>query len=82
MRTACCNTLVGRSIPLEQVLGRPGGLWPELYYSREYRANLVTWLAFVGHLDACFKTGMSEVFMEGRDTATGPDAEARHPFWA
>jgi len=67
MRRACGDAYVGRSIPLERVLRH---CHKEPYYTHEYRANLITRLASVGHPEACFKAGMSAIFVEDRGIIT------------
>jgi hypothetical protein len=67
MCRVCGNTVVGRSIPLRQVLlrGIQRGTWNR-FYDHKYRAKLITRLACVGNLEACFYTGMCIVFVEDR----------------
>ena len=42
----------------------------EPFSSCEYRVNLITRLASIGHPEACFKAGMFIIFMEDRGTVT------------
>src|SRR5579859_5672537 len=63
--------MIEQSIPLERVLQRHRGLHASgLYYTRKYRASLITWLAGIGNPEACFRVGIRAVIMEGRGTVS------------
>lgn len=64
MQTTCNDPLVGRSIPLERVLRQPTR---NLFYSCEYRTNLISRLAEADYPETCF---LIEVFVEHRGTDT------------
>jgi hypothetical protein len=67
MRRVCGDAVVGRSVPLRQVLlrGIQLGTWNR-FYNHEYHAKLIARLASVSNSEARFYTGMSAVFVEDR----------------
>ena len=67
MRRVCGDAIVGQSIPLWRVLlrGIQHGTY-NWFYDHEYRAKLITRLASVDNLEACFYARMRTVFVEDR----------------